>query len=376
MHAETLIKILENQSASMFIGVPDSLLKPLSDYLIETCGISDRHVIAANEGNAVAIAAGYHLATGQTPVIYMQNSGIGNAVNPIVSLLNNKVYGIPCVFIIGWRGEPGTKDEPQHIYQGEITEGLLEQIGINVVSITPQTKPQELEAELVEHKLLFSSGKSVALLVKKGALEYEANRPEEHNVGMLREEAIKCLVEFGRDDIFVSTTGKTSRELFEVRAHNKQPHHHDFLTVGSMGHSSSIALGIAMQKPKSRIWCIDGDGSTLMHMGAIALVGSKALKNYIHVLINNGAHESVGGQPTVAKDLDFGLIARGCNYKSVYRASNCAELNAILEEIKDEDGPVFLEVKTVPGSRADLGRPTVAPQDNKKAFMDFLKECE
>ena len=237
-----------------FTGVPDSQLKPLCNYLMDTYGISDKHIIAANEGNAVALAAGYHLATGKTPVVYMQNSGIGNIINPVASLMNDKVYGIPCVFIVGWRGEPGVKDEPQHIYQGEVTVKLLEDMDIRTFIISKDTTEDELNAKMAEFRELLGIGKQVAFVVRKGALECDAKVKYENANTMVREDIIRHITDVTGEDVIVSTTGKASRELFEIREAKGQPHGTDFLTVGSMGHSSSIALGIALQKPEKKIW--------------------------------------------------------------------------------------------------------------------------
>ena len=230
-------------SFEFFTGVPDSQLRPLCDYLMQKYGISDKHVIAANEGNAVALAAGYHLATGKVPVVYMQNSGIGNVVNPVASLLNDKVYAIPCVFIVGWRGEPGVHDEPQHIYQGEVTIKLLEDMDIQTFVISKQTTEEEVLAQLQAWQDRLAAGKQVAFVVKKGALQFDEKVKYQNKNDMSREEIIRHIVAATGEDPIVSTTGKASRELFEIREANGQGHGYDFLTVGSMGHSSSIALG-------------------------------------------------------------------------------------------------------------------------------------
>lgn len=374
MNIEKFISILGEDN--FFTGVPDSQLRPLCDYLINTYGISDRHIIAANEGNAVALAAGYHLSTGKIPCVYLQNSGIGNIINPVASLLNDKVYAIPCIFIIGWRGEPDVHDEPQHIFQGEITLKLLEVMDIEYVIIDKSTTEENLKREITKLKDVLKLGKSVAFVVKKGALTYENVVEYKNNNMLLREDIIRTIVDAAGDDVIVSTTGKTSRELFEIREKNGQPHNKDFLTVGSMGHSSSIALGIALNKPNTRVWCIDGDGAALMHMGAIATIGAKKPTNFIHIVINNGAHESVGGQPTVANEIKFPKIALSCGYKNSFYVDNLNQLKTILNEIKDKSGPIFIEVKSSIGSRDDLGRPTTTPIQNKEAFMRYLRECD
>lgn len=368
--------LINTIGCSFFTGVPDSLLKPLCNYLMNTYGVSDKHIIAANEGNCVAIAAGYYLSTGKIPCVYMQNSGLGNAINPIASLLNPKVYGIPCLFIIGWRGEPGVKDEPQHLFQGEVTIKLLEVMDIPYMVLDQETTKADLEKKMEDFNLLLGAGKSVALVVKKGALKYEEVVTYENRNNISREEAIKALVKAAQEDIIVSTTGKTSRELYEIREQYGTSHKYDFLTVGSMGHSSSIALGIALNKPKTRIWCIDGDGAVLMHMGSLAVIGAQVPKNYVHVVINNTAHESVGGLPTVAGNVNLTQLALACGYQAAYTVDKLEDLEVILETIKERDGPLFIEVKAAIGSRKNLSRPNTTPADNKTAFMAYLEECD
>ena len=352
-----------------FAGVPDSQLKPLCNYLMTTYGINRNHIIAANEGNAVALAAGYHLGTGKVPVVYLQNSGIGNIINPVVSLMNDKVYGIPCIFIIGWRGEPDIHDEPQHIYQGEITIKLLEDIGIQTFIIKSDTTEEEVSTKLKEFKSVLSNGKQVAFVVMKDAIDFDIEVKYRNNNRLLREDIIEHIVAVTGQDNIVSTTGKTSRELFEVREKNMQGHQYDFLTVGSMGHSSSIALGLALQRPNKKIWCIDGDGAILMHMGSMALIGSNKPKNLVHIAINNGAHESVGGMPTVASNIDLVKIARGCGYPNAVCVDTIGTLDEALIISKDKNELSFIEVKCAIGSRANLGRPTIDPKENKKSFM-------
>ncbi len=355
-----------------FTGVPDSQLRPLCDWLMNEYGISKKHKIAANEGNAVALAAGYHLATGKVPVVYMQNSGEGNIINPVASLMNDKVYGIPCVFIVGWRGEPGIHDEPQHIYQGEVTVKLLEDIDIRTFIIGKDTTEQEVKAQLDAWRPLLENGKQVAFVVRKGALEYDGKVKYENSYQMCREDIIKHIVAVSNEDPVVSTTGKASRELFEIREANNQGHGHDFLTVGSMGHSSSIALQIACEKPDKKIWCIDGDGAVLMHMGAMALVGAEKPQNLVHIVINNGAHETVGGMPTVAANLDIVKIAEGCGYPEAVSVDTFEALDEQLKIAKKNKELTLIEVKCSIGARDDLGRPTTTAKENKENFMKNL----
>lgn len=356
-----------------FTGVPDSQLKPLCNWLFATYGISDQHVIAANEGNAVALAAGYHLATGKIPVVYMQNSGIGNAVNPVASLLNDKVYAIPCVFVIGWRGEPGLHDEPQHVFQGEATLPLLKDMGIEAYVIDKTTTQEQLAQVKASFDVLLQQGKQVAYVVKKGALSFEGKVNYQNPNPMTREEIIGYIARISQSDPIVSTTGKASRELFELREAMGDTHGKDFLTVGSMGHCSSIAMGIALAKPQQKVWIVDGDGAVLMHLGAMALLGARKPQNLVHVVINNAAHETVGGMPTVAGQIDLVQIARGCGYPNARRVSTPQELQQALEQAKAAGELSFLEVTCAIGAREDLGRPTTTARENKEAFMQYLK---
>ena len=371
MKVEKLVEII---GSDFYTGVPDSQLKALCNYLMNEYGIDQKHhIIAANEGNCTALAAGYHLATGKVPVVYMQNSGEGNIINPVASLLNDQVYAIPVVFIVGWRGEPGIHDEPQHIYQGEVTVKLLEDMDIQTFVIGKDTTDEEVASAMESFRTVLAAGKDVAFIIRKGALSYDGKVKYENSNTMVREEIIQHIVKASGEDPIVSTTGKASRELFETRVANGQDHKYDFLTVGSMGHSSSIALGVALNKPETRVWCVDGDGAVLMHMGAMAVLGANAPKNLIHVVINNGAHETVGGMPTVAANLDLVAIAKACGYPNAVSVDSFEALDAELEAAKARNALSLIEVKCSIGAREDLGRPTTTALENKQNFMAYLK---
>lgn len=370
MKVETLLDVLD---AEFYTGVPDSQIKALCDCLMSRYGIDSRHhIIAANEGNCTALAAGYHLATGKVPVVYMQNSGEGNIINPAASLLNDQVYGIPMIFLIGWRGEPGKKDEPQHIYQGKVTLKLLEDMDIKFFVVDSDTEEDQLRETMREFQTILNAGKNVAFVFKKGALinEHAIEYKNEHT--MQREEIIRHIVSVSGKDPVISTTGKASRELFEIREEKAQSHKYDFLTVGSMGHSSSIALGIALNVPDKKIWCIDGDGALLMHMGAMAVLGQQKPENVVHIVINNESHETVGGMPTVAGGLDLVLMAKACGYPYAVSVDSYAGLDRELMLVKERKELSFLEVKCQIGARADLGRPTTTAKENKENFMQYL----
>lgn len=375
MKIQTFMEGIHQLGISFYTGVPDSYLKALCDFLMSEYGVGNHHIVAANEGASVALAAGHFLSTGNPALVYMQNSGIGNAVNPICSLVHKKVYDIPVLFVIGWRGEPGTKDEPQHIFQGEITQSLLNILEIQHSLISPDTSPDEFHKDIDKAQKALNQGSCYAFLIRKGSLENDFKNVYQNSLSISREQVIKEIIgQSLPDDIFVSTTGKLSRELFEIRESLQEGHSKDFLTVGSMGHSSMIALEIARNKPCKTVFCLDGDGAVLMHMGSLAIIGSHGPENYIHILINNGAHETVGGIPTVSQQMDYLGLASACGYPIVRKAEDQQQLSEILKEIRILKGPVFIEIDTNLISRPDLGRPTTSTIENKQAFMDTLKE--
>lgn len=303
----------------------------------------------------------------------MQNSGEGNIINPLASLTDKEVYNIPVLLLIGWRGRPGVHDEPQHIKQGKVTTGLLNTMGINYdILSSDEEKAAKQIAKAVE---AVNNNEVYALVIEKGTFEdYKLKNVEINDLTMTREEAIQTVAStLGEKDSIVSTTGMISRELFEARTQWEQGHERDFLTVGSMGHASQIALGIALEKKDRKVWCFDGDGATIMHMGSMAIVASKSPNNYVHVVFNNGAHDSVGGQPTVGLKINIPAVAEAVGYKKAFTVDNKAALEKALKEIKSTDGPVLLEVKVKKGNRKDLGRPTTTPIENKEAFMNFLQ---
>ncbi len=367
------IEALREKGIDCFAGVPDSLLKNICAYITDHSDAA-HNIIAANEGAAVGLAAGHYLATSQPACVYMQNSGEGNIINPLASLTDQEVYNIPVLLLIGWRGRPGVHDEPQHVKQGKVTTGLLNVMGVNYEVLS---KEEDKAAKQIEKAAKALANKEVfALVIEKDTFEdYKLQNVEENDLTMTREEAIQTVAAaLGEKDCIVSTTGMISRELFEYRAAMNQGHERDFLTVGSMGHASQIALGIAMAKPDRKVWCFDGDGAAIMHMGSMAIVANKAPKNYVHVVFNNGAHDSVGGQPTVGLKMDLPAVAKAVGYKAIYSVETKEYLKELLDKIKNQEGPVFLEVKVKKGNRKDLGRPTTTPIQNKVALMGFLSK--
>ena len=378
LNSKKIFDYLFEKEIKFYTGVPDSLLKNFCSYITDHTDKSN-HIIAANEGNALSLGIGYHLSTNKIPLVYMQNSGLGNIINPLLSLADNDVYSTQALLMIGWRGEPGVKDEPQHKKQGRITLDLLDtmEVPYEVLSAddTEQTAIEKISSII---NLIKEHGKVSALVVKKNTFEkYSLNKTMKTSYDMYREDAIKIIIdELTNKDIFISTTGVTSRELFEYREELGQSHENDFYTVGGMGHASQIALGVALHNKKNEVYCLDGDGALLMHMGSAAIVAQQNCDNYKHILFNNGAHDSVGGQPTVGFEINFQSIAKSCGYKNVLYADNKNDLKKSLERIKGLDSCCFLEIKVNKGFRADLGRPTTSPIDNKKSFMSFLKKCK
>jgi len=365
---------LKGHDVDFFTGVPDSLLKDFCAFISDNAAADD-HVIAANEGNAIALAAGHYLASGNPALVYMQNSGLGNSVNPLLSLADPEVYSIPMLLLIGWRGEPGKKDEPQHIKQGKVTIDLLNAVGIpySILPSLPAEAVSSIERGIAATK---KNKAPFALVVPAGVFEkYKATSQQAACPYQIsREEAIQTIVNtLGEKDIVVCTTGKASRELFEYREKKNAGFHRDFLTVGSMGHASHIALGIALTKKNRTVYCLDGDGAALMHLGGLAIIGCRKPPHFKHILLNNGSHESVGAQPTVGYQTDFIAIARACGYSSAVSVKTTPELIAALAGQKLLTGPVFLEVRISASSRKDLRRPSRSPLQNKQDFMEFLK---
>ncbi|MGI5089126.1 phosphonopyruvate decarboxylase [Treponema vincentii] len=366
--------LLQENGTDFFTGVPDSLLKNFCAYITDTAD-KTHHIIAANEGCAVGLAAGHYFATDTIPLVYMQNSGLGNTVNPLLSLADKAVYSVPLLLVIGWRGEPGVHDEPQHITQGKVTCALLDAMEIPYVILEAD---EEKAAVQITHayKMVKERNAPFALVVRKGCFApYTLKSNDSVPAEMTREQAIAHIIAYAPSDaVFVSTTGMASRELYELREKNQQKHNTDFLTVGSMGHASQIALGIALCKRDRTVICIDGDGAALMHLGGFSTIGTQKPKNMVHIVLNNGAHDSVGGQPTVARNINLCAVALACGYD---QALSVAAPEALLSNLKiafASPGTVFIEVMVSKGARPDLGRPKSSPIENKKAFMALLEK--
>ncbi|MFT7515775.1 MAG: phosphonopyruvate decarboxylase [Candidatus Omnitrophota bacterium] len=376
LECDLFFRQLSEQGFHFYAGVPDSLLKNFCAYVTDHADASS-HIIAANEGNAVALASGHTLATNEPAVVYLQNSGLGNLVNPLTSLADPEVYSIPMLLLIGWRGEPGRPDEPQHVKQGRINNDLLDALEIPW-AVLPEEADAAGETLARMAGVMRERSGPVALVVRKGTFGPYKLQSAHIQAGLTlsREAAIEQVIKaLDPHTIVVSTTGKPSREVFEIRkASAEDGVTRDFLTVGSMGHSSQIALGIALAKPDRRVVIIDGDGALIMHMGGLGIIGERQPKNLYHIVVNNGAHESVGGQPTVGFKLDLPAIATACGYPTAQRVQSAEGLASVLPTFLSETGPTFLEIQVTLGSREDLARPDRSPRENKEAFMRFVQE--
>ena len=365
------LRVLGDSGVTFFTGVPDSLLKEFCACVTVALKPED-HLISANEGAAVGLAIGHYIGTGSLPLVYLQNSGLGNVVNPLLSLASPEVYGTPMLLMLGWRGEPGKKDEPQHVHQGRVMAKMLEDMDLPFVVLLEDMVEAEVQTKAAAQQARDING-PVALVVKKNTFDKYAAPEVEADLPLGREEAIIAAAETLEDNAAViCTTGMPSRELFEFRARNEAGHDRDFLTVGGMGHASQIALGLAMSQPARPIYCFDGDGAVLMHMGSMAITGQSNAKNLIHLVFNNGVHGSVGGQPTVGFNIDMPKIAIACGYASAQRVTNKKGLHSAITMARATDGVSFIEVQVRPGNRADIGRPTSTPEQNKVAMMKFL----
>lgn len=388
LHAEDFLNALMNEQIKFFVGIPDSLLKELCACFSDTLP-PDQHLIAANEGGAIGLAIGHYLATQHPALVYMQNSGLGNVVNPIASLADPQVYGIPMLLVIGWRGEVAESgeqmhDEPQHVKQGQVTLSQLDVLDIPYQILSVETLTAHAQIKALLTKSVERQG-PVALVVRKQSFApYKMLETNSQPIATLsdklpklesREHMIKHIVSLLPPDVaVVATTGMTSRELFEYRKSQQTGHGRDFLTVGGMGHASQIACGIALAQPDRQVVCIDGDGAMLMHMGSLTISAQQS--NLLHIVLNNGAHDSVGGQPTVAATLTLSEIASAAGYAQVFNVFGTEDLKTVMQQTLQSGKSSFIEVLCRKGARADLGRPTSTPAQNKQDFMQFLTELE
>jgi phosphonopyruvate decarboxylase len=370
----TYVRKLKELGIETITGVPDSTLQVFCGFIGEEDSFPC-HITAANEGAAIGIAIGEYLATGKPACVYMQNSGLGNTVNPLTSLAHTDVYGIPVLLMVGWRGEPGTKDEPQHKYMGKITPDLLEVLGIRYSVITGDTTEEELEKAFRNAKEDLLKNRQYALVIRKGAFQKTDGAGYKNDFILGREEAVSEIAGWLEErDLVVSTTGKISREMYEQSDRKIGDHRQTFLTVGGMGHANMIACQIAKRLPERRIICLDGDGALLMHMGNMAVVGEQNPGNLVHICLNNRAHESVGGMPTGAPGLKFCEMAEAAGYRKVFCVKDKEGLREKLSNIRGEQTLTFLEIMVSLGAREDLGRPKETAEENKKSFMKKIAD--
>ena len=365
---------LKKKGISFYVGVPDSLLKNFCHYVSNKVS-KKNHIISANEGSAIAIASGYNIATRKIPLVYLQNSGLGNTINPILSLSDKKVYSLPMLIMVGWRGQPGIKDEPQHISQGSCTISLIKSLKKKYKILNGNFKSDLLKTNSAL-KIAKKNQEPVFLIVKKNTFEKIIEPKKDQSNLISREEAIDLITSVFKKNIkIISSTGMISRELYEIRKKQNDKSFNDFLTVGSMGHASQIALGISLNS-KKKIICLDGDGAFLMHMGGVSTIGDLKIKNYLHIVLNNFSHDSVGGQPTSAKTTSLSNIAKACGYKNIIgplksKTQIIKKLNYML---KKKTGPSFVEILVKKGFRKNLGRPKEKPIENKNNFFKNLKK--
>ena len=372
MKAEKFVEHLKQIGIESLIGVPDSTLKQFCDYM-NTDGKDElKHYVPANEGAAVGIATGVFLATGKPACVYMQNSGVGNTVNPITSIANEEVYDIPMLFLVGWRGEPGFHDEPQHKFMGRITETIFDTLEIAHTVISKDTTEEELVKVMELANSALSNNKQFAIIIKKETFDKRSGGSYVNEYPLVREDAIAAILKsLDSKDVVVSTTGKISREVYEEADLVNGQHEQEFLTVGGMGHASMIALGIADNRKERKVYCIDGDGAVLMQMGCLAFVGTRKPENLVHICMNNDAHESVGGMPTGAVGTDYAKVAAACGYPNVYCTASMEELEKALEAAKTANVTTFIEIKVALSSRENLGRPKETAIENKNNFMKY-----
>ncbi len=362
---------LFDEGVSFFAGVPDSLLKDFCACVTASVKKED-HVITSNEGAAIGLAIGRHIGSGELPMVYLQNSGLGNIVNPLLSLASPQVYGIPMLILLGWRGEPGVKDEPQHVHQGSAMIDMLDSMNVPSIILSndfEEASKQTKNAARQSKKL----SAPIALIARKGIFkDYEIDKVKS-NMEMKREDAIiEAINSIEPNAAVISTTGMASRELFEYRALKEMGHSRDFLTVGGMGHANQIGLGLASSQPNRPVYCFDGDGAALMHMGSLAIIGQSRRDNFIHILINNGVHGSVGGQPTVGFEIDFCKIAEACGYSYTAKIKKRNKIKEAIEKSRQIKGPCFIEIQTSPENKKNIGRPTSTPKENKEELIKFL----
>lgn len=367
INSYNFINSLTEKGYSSFYGVPDSILSSFSKSLYFDFNHIN-HFITANEGSALAMSIGYQLTHDKVPIVYLQNSGLGNLINPYLSLTNKYVYDIPTLFIIGWRGEPGTKDEPQHMFQGKITLNLLDLLEIDYAILDSETNFEEVIEQAVQCN---KQNKSFVILVKKNTFKNDKRNFPSKKSTISRDEALESLIKIEQiNNLYISTTGKLSRELDSIReGKNSKPS--DFYLVGGMGHTFSVSYSLAHENPDKVIICLDGDGSFLMHLGSVGLVASNPLENYIHILFNNSSHQSVGGQPTYIDNLDLEQLSNSLGFKSFLNINKIEDLDSKIYKL---ERPAFINIVINTDEKPNLSRPKNTPVKNKESFKSSIQK--
>jgi len=370
-------EILEDYNFTFFTGIPDSTFKDLMKFLADNNSKELKNIVACNECEAIALASGYHLATNRIGIVYMQNSGLGKAVNPLTSLCDPDVHSIPILLMIGWRGEPGKIDAPQHKKMGKITLPLLDTLQIPYSILEPDLSV--VKNELVKAINYFNDNKGpYAFIFQRGFFkDYEMKFKQSNRYNLTAKEVIQLIMDnLNHKEIIVSTTGYITRELYEYRESKNKDHHKSFYNIGSMGCASSIGLSIALHKPKNRVIVFDGDGAAIMQMGAFTTIGKNSPTNFVHIILDNEAHESTGGQPTNSPNVDFVNVALASNYKWSTRVETSEELLKSIDNIKNRKGPILILIKIKISSRSELKRPTKNPKEYKEGFMRYLNDLD
>ena len=348
---EEFISFLTKKKINFFCGVPDSTL---NSFLNALSIKKKKNVIAPNEGGAVALAMGYYLKTKKIPLVYMQNLGLGNATDPLTSLCAPEVYSIPMVLLIGWRGNPHMKDEPQHLVTGKNTLNILKLFKIKTVIIRSNKSFKSI-GKIINHSQKFK--KIVAIVVPPGIFSKLSVKVKKSNLPIRSNVIEKILRSVKKNTRIISTIGFSSREFFQVKKEKKIKNGKLFLMVGGMGHASATSLGVHLNSGKNEVICVDGDGAFLMHMGNVATAGVYAKKNFKYILFDNNAHESTGVQPTISNKINFKKIASGFGFKKVYELKTKKDVENKLSKIMKLTQPTFIRIVVATGTFKKLERP-------------------
>ena len=359
------VTTLEDAGFSPFMGIPCSVLKPLLDYIADG-NCSTRNYLCSSEGDAMGLAAGFSLS-GKLPVVYMQNDGYGNAINPLSSLL--LLYKLPVLLLISWRGEPGAKDAPQHAVMGSVILSLLDTFEIPYIVLDNEERNLKDSVTRAKNHCMAES-KPFAFVIRKGYFDrYNASISQSNTMLNRRLEYIRLLsAKLQPNDVLLGTTGFAGREMYQIVTHKGK-----FYMMGSMGCLASLGLAIALEQPDKRIILLDGDGAILMKMGALATVGYHRPSNLIHICFDNRSYESTGGQPTLSTTVDLRAVAKACGYTTVHNIKTTGEFEAMWNNEAKYPKPHFLHIEINPGTEEELARPSISPEEMRDCFRAFLQ---